>query len=37
VEKSIREAHECLMQDEPPSKSASCEFCDYSAMRGGDY
>ncbi|HJO18490.1 MAG TPA: PD-(D/E)XK nuclease family protein [Vicinamibacterales bacterium] len=36
VEGCILKAHECLMQDEPPTKSASCEFCDYSAMRGGD-
>ena len=29
VEKSIREAHECLMQDEIPSTTAVCDYCTY--------
>lgn len=29
VEKSIREAHECLMQDEIPSATAACDYCTY--------
>ena len=29
VEKTIKDAHDCLMQDEFPSPSSRCDFCSY--------